>query len=385
MGKNALWTISNQWRTGSSDKGQKTRKMTGSWKSTSREFLKSHLPIPVAARLRLRSHRKVYQPSTNPARERNYITAQQDYVAKRIFVRSLPFFAGMDSCNFCNLRCWFCHANNGEYSISNPKVPKVHNRERCCLDLEKYALVLEAFGETLFSINLTSWAEPFLNRNIFTMVSMAKKRNIEVRFSTNPNIKDPGLAQKICECELDALGVSIDGLRQETYEKYRRGGNFEVLIQNLRKIAAYKKKYRPKKPELIWKFLVFRHNEHEIPFVEEFAHSHGADSVRISGADIYHEGWIPGSKEYPPLGPRFENICNYLWTTATIEATGSLSPCCTNRDYRYDLGEFTTAQKLRELWNGDRIRALRNYCYDRKPNSKIVCDMCLLMKHDVKR
>ena len=361
------------------DQIKRKKIMTTIWKKAAKNFLISHLPISIHARLKLRNHIRNYKSFTNRERERNFIIAQQDYMAKRVFVKSLPYLAIIDTGNICNLKCPFCPTNNGEISFSGPKFPKALNRRHCFLDLEKYALVLEAFGKFFFSISLFNWGEPFLNRNIFKMISMAKQFNIEVCLSTNLNIKDPDLAQKICESYPDSLILSIDGLCSETYQKYRRGGDFELVIQNLQKIAAYKKKYRLLKPELIWQFLVFRHNEHEIPFVNSFAYSHGADNVRISGAYIYHEDWIPTNKEYPPLGANM-NICNFLWTTATIEATGSLSPCCINRDYQYDFGEFTTAQELRELWNGERICASRNFFHERKPNSEILCDACSLIK-----
>lgn len=357
------------------------KKIVNMWKSTTKEFLESRLPIPVMAMLKLRSHLRHYKPFTTHIRERNFIIAQQDCMANKIFVKSLPYLAFVDTGNICNLKCPFCPTNNGEYSFSSPKFPSVLKRERCFLDLEKYALVLEAFGETLFSLSLFDWGEPFLNKNIFEMVFMAKEFNIEVCLSTNLNIKDPDLAQKICECYPDSLILSIDGICSETYRKYRRGGDFELVMENVQKIAAYKRKYSLKKPELIWQFLVFKHNEHEIPFVDTFARSHGADIVKISNAYIYHEDWIPVNKKYHPLEAR-KNSCDFLWTTATIEATGSLSPCCVNRDSRYDFGEFTTAQELRELWNCEKIRASRSFFHKKKPDSKILCDMCTLIKQD---
>lgn len=348
-----------------------------------KQAVKTVLPVPVKARLMSRSFRKTYEPFTSKHKEKNYINAQIDYMKKKPVVNSFPFMAIIDPSNICNLRCAFCPTVDGEHSFSGPKFPRAIHRKRSLLALDTYNTVLDAFGDYLYSISLFNWGEPLFNENIYEMISMAKRRNIEVRLSTNLNIEDPDLGEKVCASGLDVMILSIDGLCQSTYAKYRRKGNFDMVMQNLKGLADCKRKYKIRKPDLIWQFLVFQHNEHEVPSVQEFALSKGADRVTVSGAYVYHEDWVPALEEYQPLGPAYDGICDFLWTTATIESTGVLSPCCINRHEKFDFGVFSSPEELRALWNGDKIRASRAYYHNRKPHPSILCDQCpLIVQND---
>ena len=70
---------------------------------------------------------------------------------------------------------------------------------------------------------------------------------------------------KLLQSSLDTLILSIDGITQETYSKYRRGGDFNKVMNNLKEIIRRKKLFKKKNPKIIWQFLCMRHNEHEIP------------------------------------------------------------------------------------------------------------------------
>jgi hypothetical protein len=64
---------------------------------------------------------------------------------------------------------------------------------------------------------------------------------------------------------------SIDGATQDSYEKYRRGGNLELIIKNLELILKIKKELKSTTPHIVWRFLVFKHNEHEIELAKHIA------------------------------------------------------------------------------------------------------------------
>lgn len=344
-----------------------------------KSLAKKLLPPKAVAAASLRGFNKKYKQFSNSVRERNYVRSKIDYLNKNVHVRSMPYQAIVDTTNICNLQCPFCPTNSGELAFESQKFPKAISRKKTHLDIKKYEQILDAFGETLYTISLFNWGEPLLNKNLFRMIEMAKTYNIEVRLSSNLSIPDADLAEKICSSGLDDLIMSIDGASASTYSKYRRGGNFDVVLQNVRALSDYKKKYRLSKPNLAWQFLVFRHNEHELDIIEKFARSNGADEIRISGAYIYDPEWVPQNEQYRPLGPSVKDTCSFLYTTATIESTGALSPCCINRDERFDFGTFNTAGELKDLWNGDRIKQSRNFFRQRRPTENILCDACPLV------
>src|SRR6185369_4369272 len=67
------------------------------------------------------------------------------------------------------------------------------------------------------------------------------------------------------------MTCSIDGASPDTYQTYRVRGDFDTVIRNIEKINSYKRRYQSELPHLVWQFVVFGHNEHEIPLAREMA------------------------------------------------------------------------------------------------------------------
>jgi hypothetical protein len=53
------------------------------------------------------------------------------------------------------------------------------------------------------------------------------------------------------------------------------GGIYEAVLANIRRINELKKRYNSFFPLLQWQFVVFGHNEHEIPLARKMATEFG--------------------------------------------------------------------------------------------------------------
>ena len=65
------------------------------------------------------------------------------------------------------------------------------------------------------------------------------------------------------------MNISIDGACQETYSQYRIHGSLEKVLSNIKRLNYYKDLYNSEYPKLSWQFIIFGHNEHELPIVKE--------------------------------------------------------------------------------------------------------------------
>jgi MoaA/NifB/PqqE/SkfB family radical SAM enzyme len=68
--------------------------------------------------------------------------------------------------------------------------------------------------------------------------------------------------------------VSCDGVDQESYGRYRVGGSFEQVLENLRWLVAHR---RGRRPFLVWQYLVMKHNEAQMARARELATEVGVD------------------------------------------------------------------------------------------------------------
>jgi hypothetical protein len=66
------------------------------------------------------------------------------------------------------------------------------------------------------------------------------------------------------------------------YERYRRGGRIEWVLDNARAIVAAKRPLKSPPPFMRWQYLTFEHNIHEIGAALELAREIGFDSFNLA-------------------------------------------------------------------------------------------------------
>ena len=63
---------------------------------------------------------------------------------------------------------------------------------------------------------------------------------------------------------LKELMCAIDGVTQDVYERYRRGGQLNLVSHNAAEIVAAKKRLGSQTPIMRWQMLMFQHNVHQV-------------------------------------------------------------------------------------------------------------------------
>lgn len=320
---------------------------------------------PVLAEMGLR--RKLGRRVVTPYKVRNFLLAHRESAARAVDVKSLPYTLNMDTTNVCNLACPFC-----------PTGARQLRRERTRLPLEKAKAVIDAVKDHVLMAHFYNWGEPLLNPDIFEIIRYASDAGIYTTISSNLSVKIEDLAARLLDCGLDTLHVSLDGAEQRTLEQYRRHANFGLVLENIHAIVEAKRQSNSRKPALNLAFLVFRHNEHELPLLPGLQREWGVDSFAPTSAFIYDHAFVPEHGEYPPIQRIFESSCHYLYSELMVEADGHISPCCTNTDARFDVGQIDDLADVRAFWNGPALQALRavNAGAQSKETPSVLCHYC---------
>ena len=230
-------------------------------------------------------------------RRANYYLTKFQCKMKTIQVSAYPYNLWVDPGNICTLRCPLCPT--GQRDTSRPK------------GLLKYAdfqKLIDEIGDFLITVNFTNWGEPFLNKDIFSMITYCKQKGIPfTRLDSNLNTFDSNDCESLVVSGLDILSASIDGASQQTYEKYRKGGDFKLAISNLKAISEKRRELGRKKPYLRWQFLVFRHNQHELKTAIKIAKEIGVDRIDFSGGRVN-----TGTEVLKPLSENIKISKEYL-------------------------------------------------------------------------
>lgn len=104
-----------------------------------------------------------------------------------------------------------------------------------------------------------------------------KKSNISFSIQTNGLlIKKTYNKNKWLFDRLDTMGLSVDGCSKESYEKLRRGGDFEILKSNLEFLASIKKDHNF---QVVFHCVVQKENVHQLEDYTHFAYKFSADKI----------------------------------------------------------------------------------------------------------
>ncbi len=174
----------------------------------------------------------------------------------------------IDICTRCQLKCISCSTSRG--LIRDGYIKEGY------MKFESFKQILEE-NPTIKDIELSNWGEIFLNPDLLKMLEYAYKNDITLYCANGSNfnyVKDSVL-EGLVKYQFKYLNLSIDGATEDTYVQYRRNGHFQNVITNINKLNAYKKRYTSEYPKLSWQFIIFGHNEHEIPRVKQLCEELG--------------------------------------------------------------------------------------------------------------
>jgi radical SAM protein with 4Fe4S-binding SPASM domain len=253
----------------------------------------------------------------------------------------------------CNLRCPQCPS--GLRSFSRPTG---------MLQGDLYKAMIDEVHRSLVYLTLYFQGEPYLNTDFLEMVEYASKRNIYTATSTNAHFLDVENSERTVKSGLNRLVISIDGIEQDSYGKYRIGGKLDKVLKGTKNLMEAKKRLRSGSPYVIWQFIVFKHNEHELDRVKKLAKVYNVDELAIKTAQIYD---YPGSENLLPENPDYSrykvmngiigiknnmpNHCWRMWSSCVITWDGKVVPCCFDKDATYRLGDIQN-RNFSSIWKG---------------------------------
>lgn len=283
-----------------------------------------------------------------------------------------PSFASYEPTNICNLSCEMCPSGKG-----------LLKRPRGTADMDLYRKFITENRETLIDIILHFQGEPLMYKQLGEMIAFARQNRIYTMFSTNGQL----LAQNIDiirNARPDRIIVSLDGLSDETYTKYRVGGKVQNVLNGLEKLSQLPANERP---FIELQFLVFSHNEHEISELQKLKKKYHIDKITLKSAQIYENSqvdFLPENKNFSRyevfksgsfrLKNGIKNQCKRLIFGTVVCFDGRVVPCCFDKDADHELGSIAN-QSLHEIRNSKKYIDFVNKVFSNR-NEISICNNC---------
>lgn len=268
---------------------------------------------------------------------------------------SYPFELCIDVTNKCNLHCPYCPTGRGEQG----------GRGRGTVSYELFAAILDELGPYAYDLELFNWGEPFFNRDLPRLIAYATGKRVRTAVSTNLSFPmTEEYVRSVVTAGLGSLTAAIDGVDQASYERYRRGGNFELAIHNLETFVRVKRALGSPTPDICWQYLVFAHNESAIERARAMAAEIGTDYFSVAAGLHADPAWTPQGRYNVDYLKVHANRCTFLWEKAVFHWDGGFASCCAGFNKHDDFDTFR-AGDFRRLWNNDKFVAARRIWTDR--------------------
>lgn len=275
---------------------------------------------------------------------------------------ALPFSISIEPTTSCNLRCPQCPSGLRQFT-----------RPIGMLDPDFFNSFVIQIKKHVHSVMFYFQGEPYLNTEFLKMVKRANEHNLYTITSTNAHYLTDDNCKQTVESGLDEIIISMDGIDQEVYETYRVGGNLDKVLEGAERIIKWKKQLKSKTPYVVFQFVVFKSNEHQVDDIKKLGIKLGADKVRIKTAQIYDfensENLIPTNDslsryrknklgQWQIKNPLL-NQCWRMWQGCVVTWDGKIVPCCFDKDAKYQLGDLKKAN-FKNIWYSEAYSNFRN-------------------------
>ncbi|MEI6436124.1 MAG: radical SAM/SPASM domain-containing protein [Bacteroidota bacterium] len=314
-------------------------------------------------------------------------------ITKRVHHWGMPVAVSIEPNNTCNLHCPECPAGTNELT-----------RPKGFMNPILFRSIIDQLSPHLAYLTLYFQGEPYLSKNLFDFIAYPRSRKIFTVTSTNGHFLNEETVKQTIDSGLNRLIISLDGFDRQSYEQYRKGGDFAKVLDGIRLLVSEKKRLKCPNPQIILQCLILRSNENNLNEIRRLGKELGVDQVVFKTAQFndYKNGnpLMPENPKFsrytkkvqsskfkvqsssqstitPPLSPIATlppyqltnlppyqltnsptNSCFRSWSSCVITWDGKVVPCCFDKDATHLIGDLTK-QSFQEIREGKPIHDFR--------------------------
>ncbi len=291
----------------------------------------------------------------------NILLFAYSYLFSKIFqkikVYNLPIAIHVETSSKCNLSCLFCDRGQGNI-----------DRTAAIMTFTDFQKIITKLPKSIYWITLYFQGEPLLDKTIIEKIKYLRANNYYVEISTNAQNIDKEMASALVESGLNRIIISMDGISQKTYEKYRINGKINNVFEAINNLLESKKKSNKKNPKIIIQCIVFKHNESEINQFKKMMKKLKL-KTRIKSAQLESKSidYLPTNDRYSRYNiinnrlqrkKRLPRPCYRLWKEIILLQNGQIAICCHDKNGEL-INETWHNKTIKEIWSSQELNVIR--------------------------
>lgn len=261
------------------------------------------------------------------------------------------------------------------------------NEEGRYLTIEDFIIILNGIDLTRLKIlNLAGRAEPLLNPDIMSILTLCRENKIILEFITNGMLLTPQISELLIGYSSE-IHISFAGSKKETFEAIRQGADFELICENIRSLSKLKEANNKRFPCIWLNPILTKRNIQELPEIIDLAKELKCQGVScshlvVNSPELIEESLFFYKEEsnfflqkavelanrhkisliIPEYFSTESNCrdksnkreawkkCRFLWNHAILEIE-SIIPCSSNIEIDFDGNVIRN--KFMDIWNND--------------------------------
>ncbi|MDP2924176.1 MAG: radical SAM protein [Candidatus Omnitrophota bacterium] len=317
----------------------------------------------------------------------NLLELEKEKKSGALTCKSRPIIMWLETTSRCNLKCIIC---------PRTYLPFFKGKN---LSADVFEVVKNNSFPYLKKVYLHCFGEPMLTNSFEYILEEAIKNNIDVSFATNGMFLTERLIRKFLEHDI-SFSISLDGAREETVKKIRRGVNFNRIIANIKMWNELKEtEYKTSRASISLLCVALRSNIEELPELIVLANNLNIYDVHIRqfrlsiqsfsvwkeslgrhkklanryfleaknkakqlGINLHVNFYDIKDSKTPKIfykaknpGHRFCQKCFTPWEKIIIRTNGDITPCCGSGEIMGNIKK----DDFEKIWNGKKYQNFR--------------------------
>ncbi|MGQ9628961.1 MAG: radical SAM/SPASM domain-containing protein [bacterium] len=292
---------------------------------------------------------------------------------------SYPLGFSIEISSVCNLHCTMCIYQ--DYLKKNNILKFMPlNTFKKVIDEISHIGIKTTFGSLGSSagkpcVELILRGEPLLYPQMEEILSYVKEKGVISSIVTNGLLLNNRMAELLLDMEVGSVVFSIDGATKETYERIRRGGNYDKVIQNVLNFIELREK-KGAKVAIGTKMVIQEEAEEEI---DEYVRwwIDRVDGVYAQckySVDPRNNDVIVVPK--PLFWPKERVVCHGLFRDFIITTQGNVLMCgCQFREDKETMGNVNRSM-IHDIWHSDKYSRYRESYLNKRIYEIPLCSKC---------
>ncbi len=288
----------------------------------------------------------------------------QDAYGIRPEAQEFPMMCVLSFVYACNAKCPNC-----PYTNSNIRSDYA---DRSLMDEDTFKIIADQCGKYGAWLRISGGGEPMLHPKAVELLVYAKRVGARIGLITNGSIFTEDSTTRLLNAQIDMVEFSVDAADSETYERVRKGLNWDILLKNVRRMVELRNKLKS-----ATKIIASGVNQVGTdidavvkcwePIVDKFQKrkylTWGVNNPSKSADPI------------PYLPPEQQIPCPFLFERLNIDSRGKVMVCGFDIAAVTDMGNIHE-KSIKDIWHGEGFEYYRRMHLARRGNEIELCKNC---------